>query len=298
MNHDDHEESGAMNHLLSRIAFASILAGAFAAAAPAASAQTSITVDHQGGNMLRSRFTVQLRDDQGAPSGKAIVDHPGMGIAAQVGTVPLANVQALEAAVQAADLLNQAGEEWTGGNPDVGQATYTDQDGNYTILHPMFGPNGIDETPEMTALAQAMSDARSAFTVGSPTPAAAPFLSYTYGGGWIGQLTLDVLTDGSCHLHGVGMRFNGIDMNGQLSASQLDSLRTYMSKRASIWANYPTMFGRLVPDGTYESITYTDDNGNAKTVERWMNTPAKPTWNTLERFLKGEAQAIDPNLTF
>jgi hypothetical protein len=215
------------------------------------------------------------------------------------GLVPAAQLAALEQAEIAADLLNQPGDEWTGALPDVGSQTFTDEQGDYSTLHPMAGPNGVDVTPEMTALAQAMGDAQTAFVPGgAPAPAAQPFLSYTYGGGWIGSITLDVATDGSYHLHGSNgsPKFNGIDKTGQLTKKQLASLKTYMKSHAAAWASYPPMFGKMVPDGVYEIVTYTDSTGVAQSVERWGNAKPKAAWTYLEKWFKLEADAIDPSL--
>jgi hypothetical protein len=280
----------AMTRLFVRLA----LVGSLCVLAPAARAQTSISVDRTGGNMLPTTFTVELRDASGNASGKAVIDHKGMGIRAQAGYVPGQQLAALEQAVIAADLLNQAGDEWTGALPDVATQTFTDQDGNYSTLHPMGG--AVPVTPEMATLSQAMSDAQLAFVAGAPPSAAVPFLSYTYEGGWIGALTLEVLSDGSCHLTGQGARFSGIDVRGQLTQAQIDSLSKYMTAHAKTWAGYPTQWGRLIPDGTHETITYTDANGNAESVTRWGAVRAGRIWTYVEKFLKGEAKALDPSV--
>jgi hypothetical protein len=287
-----------MQSLFMRAAGIALFVGAIAPAT--AVAQTSVTVSRTGGNMLPTRFSVELRDAAGNASGLAVLDHPGMGVKAVSGVVPAAQLAALEQAEIAADLLNQPGDEWTGALPDVGTATYTDEQGDYSALHPMSGPNGVDVTPEMQALAQAMSDAQTAFVPGgTPAPTAAqPFLSYTYGGGWIGSITLDVATDGSYHLHGSNgsPKFNGIDKKGQLTKKQLASLKAYMKSHAATWASYPPMFGQMIPDGVYEIVTYTDSTGVAQSVERWGNARAKTAWTYLEKWFKLEADGIDPAL--
>ena len=286
-----------MNQLLSRVALAAVAAGLFGALAPAAVAQTSISVNRKGGNMLPTRFTVELRDAAGNVSGKSIIDHPGMGIHAQLGFVPPATVTTLETAVANADLAHQPADEWTGALPDIATQTFTDEAGDTSTLHPMRGPHGIDVTAEMKALSQAMSDAQAAFAPGTGPAPALPFLTYTYGGGWIGQITLDIASDGACHLHGSGSpRFSGIDMSSSLTPTQLDHMKQYMKRYAANWAAYPPIFGHVFPDGTYETITYTDDQGNAKTVERWGRATPKAVWKTVELFLKGEANLIDPAL--
>lgn len=281
---------------LSRLALVSIVAGAFASTALA---QTSVSVDRTGGNMIRTKFTVELRDAAGNWSGRAVIDHPGMGIMARSGYIPQPQLGAVEQAVIAADLYNQAGEEWTGRLPDISTETFTDQDQNYSILHPMSGPNGVDVTPEMVALSQAMSDAQQAFQFGAAPPAATAFLEYVYAGAWLGEIKLEVLSDGAMHLQGFGGglgHFGGIDVHGQLSQSQVGNLHAYIKARAAIWANY-TSFGRMIPDMPAETITYTDDNGTAKAVTKFSNGVPGRTWRTLERYLKGEAETLDPSIT-
>jgi hypothetical protein len=287
-----------MRSLGSRVALFGFALAAFSTLAPAAHAQTSISDYETFSATVRTLLTVELRDASGAWSGKALIDHPRMGQMARPGWVPQPQLEALEKAVIAADLFSQPGQEWTGAASSTGTQMFTDENGNYSELLPGVGPNGVDVTPEMLALEQAMSAAFTAFQPGAaPPPAPTALLSYTFASTTIGEITLDVASDGSCHLHGGGTWYNGIDSYAQLPPSELASLKAFLLRRGPAFDRYPD-FGKPNMGGAVASITYTDANGNAKTVRNYGGARVGVVWAYLQTFLRSEALSIDPAVKF